>query len=157
MGKYKNADEYANSMEVTAKKVLKIIGLVILGIIFVVAIGFVVQGLWNWLMPMIFGLPHISYWQGVGLLLLAKILFGGISGSGNDSKGNSSSPKNEIRGAVGQAIHEEMQQEFRREFEEKCQADPSCQETSKTQDEVYDAWWKEEGENLFETYLKKEK
>lgn len=31
--------------------------------------------LWNWLMPDIFGLPHITFWQAVGLNLLCSILF----------------------------------------------------------------------------------
>jgi len=37
--------------------------------------GFVVKWLWNWLMPAIFGLQMIGYWQAVGLLILSKILF----------------------------------------------------------------------------------
>jgi hypothetical protein len=40
-------------------------------------LGFVVQGLWNWLMPPIFGLPEITYWQAWGLFLLAHLLLGG--------------------------------------------------------------------------------
>lgn len=42
------------------------------------ALGFLVKGLWNVLMPQIFGLPHVTFWQALGLLLLAKILFGGF-------------------------------------------------------------------------------
>jgi hypothetical protein len=38
-------------------------------------LGLVVMLLWNWLMPVIFGLPTITYWQGWGLVLLAHILF----------------------------------------------------------------------------------
>jgi hypothetical protein len=38
-----------------------------------------VMVLWNALMPQIFGLPQLSYLQAAGLLLLARILFGGIS------------------------------------------------------------------------------
>jgi hypothetical protein len=34
--------------------------------------------LWNAIMPEIFGLHALSYWQTVGLLLLARILFGGL-------------------------------------------------------------------------------
>ena len=33
--------------------------------------------LWNWLMPMIFGLTTIGFWEALGILLLSKILFGG--------------------------------------------------------------------------------
>jgi hypothetical protein len=36
--------------------------------------------LWNALMPIIFHLPVISFWQAAGLLILAKILFGGFRG-----------------------------------------------------------------------------
>ena len=53
------------------------IAFVMMGIVFAIAIGFVVMLLWNWLMPAIFGLTTITYWQAVGLLILSKILFGG--------------------------------------------------------------------------------
>jgi hypothetical protein len=42
--------------------------------------SFVVMWLWNWLMPAIFGLHTISFWQALGLLVLSKILFGGFHG-----------------------------------------------------------------------------
>jgi hypothetical protein len=38
------------------------------------ALGFPVMWLWNWLMPAIFGLPVISFWQAVGLLVLSHLL-----------------------------------------------------------------------------------
>jgi hypothetical protein len=46
--------------------------------------GFVVMVLWNWLMPVIFGLPEITYWQAYGLIVLAQLIF---------PKGSSSSSK----------------------------------------------------------------
>jgi hypothetical protein len=39
--------------------------------------GLVVRVLWNELLPAIAGLPEISFWQAVGLLVLARVLFGG--------------------------------------------------------------------------------
>ncbi|MGA2608473.1 MAG: hypothetical protein ABSH01_13590 [Terriglobia bacterium] len=42
--------------------------------------SFVVMWLWNWLMPVIFGLHAISFWQALGLLVLSKILFSGFRG-----------------------------------------------------------------------------
>jgi ABC-type multidrug transport system fused ATPase/permease subunit len=36
--------------------------------------------LWNWLMPGIFGLPALNYRQTAGILILARILFGGLGG-----------------------------------------------------------------------------
>lgn len=41
--------------------------------------------LWNWLMPMIFGLTTLTFWQSFGLMLLASFLFKN-SGSSNTSK-----------------------------------------------------------------------
>ena len=37
----------------------------------------VTMWLWNWLMPAIFKLPSIGFWQAVGILLLSQILFKG--------------------------------------------------------------------------------
>lgn len=49
--------------------------------------GYVVMLLWNSLIPDIFALPAITYWQSVGLLLLARILVGGFGhGKGKHSR-----------------------------------------------------------------------
>jgi hypothetical protein len=53
-----------------------------IGVLAVVVFGFVVMSLWNWLVPAIFGLKMIGFWQALGLLVLAKILFGGLRGRG---------------------------------------------------------------------------
>jgi hypothetical protein len=45
-----------------------------------VGFGFVTMYLWNWLMPVIFHLPEITFWQTVGLLVLSRIFFGGFGG-----------------------------------------------------------------------------
>jgi hypothetical protein len=42
--------------------------------------GFVVMHLWNWLAAAVFGWRLISFWQAVGILLLARILFGRLPG-----------------------------------------------------------------------------
>ena len=39
--------------------------------------GGLVMALWNWLMPSLFGLPSVTFWQAFGLLALCRILFGG--------------------------------------------------------------------------------
>jgi hypothetical protein len=52
--------------------------LAILGILLFMAIGgVVVQQLWNWLLPPLFGFRQITFWQALGLLALCRILFGG--------------------------------------------------------------------------------
>lgn len=34
--------------------------------------------LWNWLIPVIFGLELINFWQALGLLVLSRLFFGGF-------------------------------------------------------------------------------
>jgi hypothetical protein len=46
----------------------------------VAAFGAVVMLLWNALIPQIFALPTLNYWQAAGLLLLARLLLGGWRG-----------------------------------------------------------------------------
>lgn len=51
--------------------------LVMIGIIAIVSliIGLPIMLLWNWLMPIIFNLPKITFFQAVGLSILTGILF----------------------------------------------------------------------------------
>ena len=56
---------------------------------FVALGGVVVRGLWNWLLPPLFGWHAITFWQALGLLVLGRILFGGLGlhSSGGSSMG----------------------------------------------------------------------
>ena len=58
----------------------RVLKFVLMAVLFIAVLGFVVMRLWNWLMPGLFGLHPIHVWQGVGLLVLSKILFGGFRG-----------------------------------------------------------------------------
>lgn len=40
------------------------------------AFGFVTMYLWNWLMPVVFHLPEITFWQTVGLMILSRLILG---------------------------------------------------------------------------------
>lgn len=46
------------------------------------AFGFITMYLWNWLMPAIFHLPEITFWQTIGLMLLSRLILGGFGGHG---------------------------------------------------------------------------
>jgi len=74
-----------------AARGLRIAGMVVLGVIgvalFALAFGWLVMILWNWLMPTIFHLEEIAYWQAFGLVILAKLLFGGIGFRGGRGPG----------------------------------------------------------------------
>ena len=52
-----------------------------LGLAAIAAFGLIVMLLWNALMPELFGLKEVSYQQAWGMILLAKLLFGGFRGT----------------------------------------------------------------------------
>jgi hypothetical protein len=68
----------------------KLIWLIPVGIaavtLFVFLGGEVVQHLWNWLLPPLFGFKEVTFWQALGILALSRILFGGFGGSSNSSR-----------------------------------------------------------------------
>jgi len=110
----------------------KVIGGMIVGIMiagfFALIVGVLIMALWNWLMPAIFGLGTISFWQGFGIALLARLLFGGMGHQ------NGQSQKTKIKQDMGH-IH-------RQKFNWKL-------------DEVYEEWWAAEGAKSFEDYMKR--
>lgn len=59
---------------------MKFIWMPILFVAICIAMTAVVMLLWNWLMPVVFGLGLITFWQALGLLVMCKILFGGFKG-----------------------------------------------------------------------------
>ncbi len=65
-----------------AWSVFRIIGLVVAGVVaavvFALLFGWLVFLLWNWLMPALFGLKAVTYWQAFGIVLLSKMLFSGF-------------------------------------------------------------------------------
>ena len=54
--------------------------------IFTLVGGTAVKLLWNWLLPPLFGVPELTFWQALGMLALCRILFGGFGGKGSDDK-----------------------------------------------------------------------
>ena len=60
-----------------AAKVRVIVAAAVMVPAFLALFGAVTMWLWNWLMPTIFKLPEVGFWQAIGLLLLAQIFFKG--------------------------------------------------------------------------------
>ena len=50
------------------------------GLGFLALAGLATMVLWNWLMPALFDLPVVSYWQALGLLILSRVFFGRFRG-----------------------------------------------------------------------------
>ena len=108
----------------------KVLFMIIAAIVFLLLFGYGFMLLWNWLMPDVFGLPILSYWKAVGILVMAKLLFGNFESKGH-KKGKSKTHKLSKR----------------RKWEN-CNSDFSKWE-------FYDAFWKEEGEHAFDDYVKR--
>jgi hypothetical protein len=84
--------------------------------------GVAVMLLWNALMPQIFGLGQIGYLQAAGLLILARILFGGLGGRQGHAAQQAARAGNERLFQHGNKIREKwmnMSAEERKEFIEK--------------------------------------
>jgi len=53
---------------------------IVMGVVVLAGFSGAVMLLWNWLIPPIFGLISINYWQAAGLFVLARILVGHFGG-----------------------------------------------------------------------------
>jgi hypothetical protein len=97
------------------KKLLWMVPLGILGMVaFVFLGGTVVRLLWNALLPPLFGWSTITFWQALGLLVLCRILFGGI---GMHGRGRSRM-RERMQERCGNMTPEEREQ-FRRRMSER--------------------------------------
>lgn len=92
-----------------------------------VLFGFVVMWLWNWLMPAIFGLPSLTFWQAAGIIILFKLLFGGFGhgGSKKSSKRSHKSDKSKSKSDFSKWKH-------------------------------YEEFWEEEGEAYYRQYVERQ-
>ncbi len=117
-------------------KGLRIVGMVLAGVtfaaVFALIFGWLVMVLWNWIMPPIFHLAEIGYWQGCGILLLAKIIFGALGSRG---------PRGEWRGPPWRSApwHRDGWREDREWWR------------------YAHEFWKEEGREAFERFMERRK
>ena len=117
---------------------MRIVGMVIFGVLaaacFGLLFGLIIQALWNWLMPAVFGLPTINYWQAFGLVLLTRILFGtmGIHGERH----------------TGGHLHERWERSEDWEWDD-------CSSWRKWR--YYDEWWHAEGRAAYARYVESKK
>ncbi|MBN1127632.1 MAG: hypothetical protein JXA71_01505 [Chitinispirillaceae bacterium] len=121
-----------------------VIGGVVLAVLFALAFGWLVMLLWNWLMPELFGCKEITYWQGFGLVILAKLLFGAV-GSHRDSHRHDHKRYK---------AHAGPGQWFEQWFKEGRGWEPA---TSHENWRSYADYWRSEGKAAFERYLERMK
>ena len=117
------------------KKGFKYVGIFILGAIaaagFAILFGYFVMLLWNWLMPEIFGLITITFWQAVGITILARLIFGSFK---HHSKSNHHHPGSRIKS--------------------KCR-DREWWKNHKSNWRYFDDYWNEEGEDAFNNFVQR--
>lgn len=102
-------------------------GIIVITLVFL--FGYITMRLWNWLMPEIFGLGAINYWQALGLLILAKILFGGFGD--HKSKRRNKKPNNRCRPRYNKGLKSDF-----------------------SNWKYYDKFWEDQGEKTFQEYVK---
>jgi hypothetical protein len=124
---------------------VKIVGMVIMGVVgavvFGLIFGYFVMRLWNWLMPGLFGLSTITFWKAFGIIILARLIFGGgMCGHHGPS-------------------HHKMKHHYHRHHGHRGSWDESCcgPKGGRPEEENFDEWWWEEGKGAFERYLETKK
>lgn len=103
------------------KGILCVIGIAALAL----GAGWVVMNLWNWLMPDIFsGASTIDFYHALGLLVLARILFGGWGGSRCGSCGHHGGHWRSRWKAKWEGMSEEERAKFRNRCGDWCGPEP---------------------------------
>ena len=108
------------------------IGGVVLAVVLVFVFGYAVQALWNWLIPDIFKIGAISYAQALGLIVLARLIFGNVGGHHGGRHGHGWH-KHGHGGSCGCSTGEDDIKDWSH----------------------YESWWSEEGKESFKKYAEK--
>jgi len=118
--------------------VVGLAGMAAFGLVF----GIIIQWLWNATLTEMFGLPAISFWQAVGIFILAKLLFG---------FGGSSGPS-----STSQRKMKKKTQQAKRLAAEARDTAEAAEENSELPDlpegEAFRRFWREEGRAAYEAY-----
>lgn len=135
--------------------VARVVGLTVVGIIGAVIIaflfGYFVMLLWNWLLPPLFHVGTINYWQAFGLVILAKIFFGGVGGGHHHGHGRRDWRRNARHWErCGKTHDHDWKGPWRWE-----EGDEWAPKGSSSNWRYYGRYWKDEGKSAFEAYLDK--
>ncbi|MDJ0364511.1 hypothetical protein QMK33_05055 [Hymenobacter sp. H14-R3] len=87
--------------------------------LFVVVAVFATMSLWNWLMPMIFHLPALNFWQTLGLVVLSRILTGGFGRGGQGGRSRWAAWKRQTQERL-EAFSPAEREKFRQQMRNRC-------------------------------------
>jgi hypothetical protein len=122
--------------------IMGVIGFTLFAFLF----GYVIMWLWNCLVPQIFHLAIITYWQAVGLAVLARLIFGGFRQGENHPFHHGHNFANHHHGHDFANHHHDFKNHNHSKEECNCTDDKW---------KHYDQFWHEEGEKAFEDYIKR--
>jgi hypothetical protein len=89
------------------------------GILAMTLFGFIVMGLWNWIVPPVIGWKALTFWQALGLLVLSRILLGGFF------RPNSFGERRRARRMMWEQMTPEQREKFRAAgMEHRCGGSP---------------------------------
>ena len=97
-------------------------------------VGFLIQFLWNATLADMFGFPALSFWQAIGLFVLAKLFFG-FGGGGGSSRNRKKRKKTKGIDDQGPCVEPEG-------------------DTELADDETFRNYWREEGRESYDAYRK---
>lgn len=96
-------------------RIFRVFGFILLGIAGLFIFSAVVMLLWNNLLTVLFHFPVVSLWQALGILVLAKLLFGGFHGG----PGRGHHWNRKMRGRWMNMTPEEREK-FKQEWKSRC-------------------------------------
>jgi hypothetical protein len=111
---------------------------VLMAVVFALVFGLAVKWLWNWLMPALFGLGAITYWQAFGIVILTKLLFGSFGHHHDKPDSFKSKFHEKWHRSFGEEDKESMSHEYMQDYHK-----------------YYRTYWREEGKKAFEDYVQK--
>ncbi len=94
-----------------------ILKMVVLGALAIGIFGLTTQLLWNWLVPILFNGPVITFWQALGLIVLSKILLWPFGKRHNGHRGGAWRPYWKEKWSK---MTPEQKESFKQRMREKC-------------------------------------
>ncbi len=99
------------------KWILRGLGIAALMVLAFFIFGYATMYLWNWLMPDLFNLKTIDFYQAIGLVVLSKILLGGMHMRGGGGWGQKRFWK-----AKWESMTPEEREKFKEDFAVRCKS-----------------------------------